>query len=79
MRPRRNQAEQQAALAAARERGSITLEEILLLASGSPVDLEEAADLAHQAGIELAQQDGDAWEQIERFADEGPDAFRETR
>jgi RNA polymerase primary sigma factor len=79
MRSRRNQAEQQAALAAARERGSITLEEILLLASGSPVDLEEAADLAHQAGIELAQQDGDAWEQIERFADEGPDAFRETR
>jgi RNA polymerase primary sigma factor len=64
---------------AARERGSISLEEIFRLASGSPVDEEEAADLAEQAGIRLVAEEGDPWEQIGRLADEGPGAFRETR
>src|SRR5262249_31355221 len=37
------------------------------------------AELARQAGIELVASDGDPWEQLERLAEEGPDAFRETR
>ena len=77
--PPRSEETQRAALQAARERGSITLEEILQLASGSPVDLDEAAELAEQAGIKLVAQEGDPWEQIGRLADEGPGAFRETR
>jgi RNA polymerase primary sigma factor len=77
--PRPSDATQQAALDAARQRGQISLAEIFELASGSPVDLEEAADLANQAGIELVNQGGDPWEQIARLADEGPEAFRETR
>ena len=47
-------AQQAAALAAARERGSITLEQIFALASGSPVDLGEARGLAQQASISSA-------------------------
>jgi RNA polymerase primary sigma factor len=79
MSARRDEQRQQAALAEARERGSITLENIFDLSSGSPVDLDEAADLAHQSGIELVQRDGDPWDHIERLAEEGPEAFRETR
>jgi RNA polymerase primary sigma factor len=63
----------------AREQGSISIERILTLASGSPVHPDEAAELARQAGIELVASDGDPWEQLERLAEEGPDAFRETR
>jgi RNA polymerase primary sigma factor len=63
----------------ARQHGAISLAEIFEMASGSPVDLDEARDLASQAGIELVDSDGDPWEQISRLADEGPDAFRETR
>jgi RNA polymerase primary sigma factor len=70
---------QQSRLHAARERGSITLQEIFELASGSPVDLDEATGLAEQAGIHLVEQEGDPWEQIGRLAEAGPDAFRETR
>ncbi|HEY3063923.1 MAG TPA: sigma-70 family RNA polymerase sigma factor [Chloroflexota bacterium] len=66
-------------LAEARERGSITLEQLMELASGSPVNLDEARELAHEVGIELNEGNGDPWEHLERFADEGPEAFRETR
>jgi RNA polymerase primary sigma factor len=68
-----------AGLMDARLRGSITLERIMQLASESPVDLDEATELAREAGIQLVERDGDPWEQLERFAEEGPDAFRETR
>jgi len=68
-----------ASLAEARERGSITLERVMELASGSPVDLDEAGELAREVGIDLVERDGEPWDQLERFADEGPDAFRETR
>ena len=61
--------------AAARERGFITLEELMGLASGSPVDLQEATALARDAGIDLVEDGGDAWEHLESLADEGPSAF----
>ena len=64
--------------AAARERGFITLEELMGLASGSPVDLQEATALARDAGINLVEDGGDAWEHLESFADEGPSAFVAT-
>ena len=41
-------------LASARERGWITLEEIMHLASGSPVDAGEAVHVAREAGIDMA-------------------------
>ena len=65
-----------AAIEAAREeRGWITLEEVMAVASGSPVDLDEAKDLARGAGIELVSGDGDAWEDLGTLAEEGPGAF----
>lgn len=72
--------ERQERIAAARERGWITLEELMELASGSPVDLDEAVDLARDAGIRVITRDtGDPWEEIEKLADEGPRALRATR
>jgi RNA polymerase primary sigma factor len=65
-----------AVLAEARERGWITLEELMGLAAGSPVDLEEAKDLARDSGIELVEDDDrDSWEDLSTLADEGPTAF----
>jgi RNA polymerase primary sigma factor len=64
---------------AAQQRGWITLEHLIDLASHSPVDTHEARELARQAGIDLVEGEGDPWEHIERLADEGPGAFRETR
>ena len=40
-------------LAAARERGFITLDEIMQLASGSPVDADEARHITQEVGIDL--------------------------
>jgi RNA polymerase primary sigma factor len=62
-------------LAAARNRGWTTLEELMKLASGSPVDVDEAVDLAQDAGFQLVERGGDAWEDLGRLADEGPSAF----
>jgi RNA polymerase primary sigma factor len=62
----------------ARERGSITLDEIMQLASGSPVDLDEALHVTREAGIEIADDDtnsGDPWADLNTLADEGADAF----
>lgn len=68
------------AIQAARERGWITLDEILDCASGSPVDLDEAIDLTQQAGIDvLPTHDGDTWNDLERFAESGPEAFAAVR
>ncbi len=69
----------QQGLEQARERGTTSLAELFELASGSPVDNEEAMELAHAVGIHLGEAEGDPWEHIERFADEGTDAYRETR
>jgi RNA polymerase primary sigma factor len=66
-------------LAEARERGSTSLGELLELASGSPVDPEEASELAQASGIQLVDAEGDPWDHLERLADEGTDAYRETR
>ena len=67
-------------LEAAKERGSITLHEIMHLASGSPVDLDEAIHVTREAGIDLAD-DGnsanaaDPWSDITTLAGEGASAF----
>lgn len=60
------------------ERGWVTLEEILMLAAGSPVDLDEATELVRHAGIRLIDRDsGDVWDDLEKLAQEGQDAFTE--
>jgi RNA polymerase primary sigma factor len=63
------------AMQAARERGWITLDDLMHMASGSPVDLEEAEDLARDANIHLVDGDTDGWDDIRTLADEGPGAF----
>jgi RNA polymerase primary sigma factor len=69
-------------LQAARERGSITLDEIMRLASGSPVDLDEAIHVTREAGVGVAEGDEDSsadpWADISTLADEGPAAFLPT-
>jgi len=64
-------------LEAALARGWICLEDLLTLASGSPVDADEAVDLARAAGFDVVEQHGDAWDDLQVLADEGPDAFRQ--
>jgi hypothetical protein len=46
------------------ERGWITLEEVLKLAAESPIDADEAISLAREAGIEVVDRDGEAWEDL---------------
>jgi RNA polymerase primary sigma factor len=62
-------------LDSARLRGWITLEELMGLASGSPVDVDETAELADRAGIELVRGGDESWEDLETLANEGPGAF----
>ena len=59
----------------ARDRGWVNIEELLFLAARSPIDLEEATELVRESGIELVEGTGDPWDDIERLADEGPNAF----
>jgi len=80
---RRDAASDHTAIEAARERGWITLDEVMQLASGSPVDLDEALHVTREAGVNLADADDDTdaaesadpWADIETLAEEGPDAF----
>lgn len=69
-----------AALVAARERGFITLDEIMNLASGSPVDANEARHISREAGIDLvgdrSSPPDDPWADLGALADEGPAAFQ---
>src|SRR5436190_20541659 len=69
----------EAALEEARQRGWITLDELMHLASGSPVDVDDARDLSQAAGIELVETDGDPWEELHALAEEGPGAFSPER
>jgi RNA polymerase primary sigma factor len=66
-------------LAAAKDRGWITLDEIMKLASGSPVDADEAVHVTREAGIGLADDENegssDPWADLGTLADEGPSAF----
>src|SRR5918997_2182266 len=71
--------EAQAGFNRARQRGAITLEEIVDLASNSPIDMDEARELSGAANIELTDNGGDPWEHLERLADHGPNALRQTR
>ena len=66
-------------LDAARDRGWTNLEELLELAAGSPIDVDEAKELVNEAGIELVDSDGDAWDDIETLAADGPAAFSVER
>ena len=68
-----------ALLEMARERGWVTLDDIMNLASGSPVDLEEATDLVREAGIDLVRTGGDSWEDLETLAEDGVGAFTVVR
>jgi RNA polymerase primary sigma factor len=63
-------------LGRARERGRVTLGELVHLAAGSPARVEEVASLAREAGVELVDQDGDAWQDVRTLAEEGPSALR---
>ena len=69
----------QALIAEARERGWVTLDEILDAATGSPVDSDSAEDIARDLGVELVESEGDVWEDIETLAEEGPSAFTPVR
>lgn len=62
------------AIEAARERGWITLDEIMAASSGSPVDPDEARQMAREAGIQLVEREGDPWETLHDLVAEGPRA-----
>ncbi|HEV8634777.1 MAG TPA: sigma-70 family RNA polymerase sigma factor [Chloroflexota bacterium] len=67
------------AIEQARQRGWITLDEILHMASGSPVDVDEALDLTRAAGIQIVSDGSDGWADIEKFAGQGSEAFTPVR
>src|SRR5215217_2034657 len=68
-----------ALLALARERGWVTLDEIMKAASGSPVDADTAEDIARDLGFELTEGGRDPWEDVETLVEEGPPAFTRRR
>jgi RNA polymerase primary sigma factor len=55
----------------------VTLEDILKVTAGSPVDADEAMDVARTHAVHVFDRDGDPWEDLQVLADEGLDAFRE--
>src|SRR3954470_19050048 len=67
-------------LDAAKDRGWINLDEIMYLASGSPVDADEAIHVTREAGIGLADDDAntqsDPWAELGTLAGEGTSAFQ---
>ena len=73
------QSEDLKAIEKARERGWITLDEILHLASASPVDADEALDLTRTSGIKIVNDDTDGWADIEKFAEQGAQVFTPAR
>ncbi len=68
-------------LEAARERGWVTLDELLEVASGSPVDGDEATELADELRLRLTQSEAedDGWEDVRKLAREGEEAFEVSR
>jgi len=66
-------------LTSARERGWITLDEIMHPASGSPVDAGKAVHVAREAGIDLVEDSGERpWDDLQTPTEEGPGAFAPT-
>ena len=67
----------QTILDTARARGWITLAEILTLASHSPVDADEAIDIAREVGIQVDEdvEDRSDWGDLSTLAEAGPGAF----
>jgi RNA polymerase primary sigma factor len=59
----------------ARERGWITLDEVMCMASSSPVDLDEAMGLVRESGVQLVEGNADSWDELTALAEEGPTAF----
>src|SRR3954451_22465639 len=66
-------------LDAAKDRGWIPLDEIMKLASGSPVDADQAIHVSREGGIGLADDDAntqsDPWADLGTLAGEGTAAF----
>jgi RNA polymerase primary sigma factor len=69
----------QQAMLLARERRSITLDQLLTAGSKSVTDPLAVIDLAREAGLDVVQQEGEAWEDLERLAEEGPTTFSVER
>jgi RNA polymerase primary sigma factor len=67
-------------LDAARRRGWTTLQEILMLASSSPVDTQRAINIASESDIEVGgHADADAWATLAKLAEAGSSAFSAER
>jgi RNA polymerase primary sigma factor len=49
------------------------------LASGSPVDADEAAELARESGLRVVDDAGDPWDELEHLAENGDEALKGTR
>ena len=79
MHERQHDDKRRALLAMAADRGWVTLEDILNAASGSPVGVDEAADVAREVGFQLVDRESDPYEDLETLAEEGPRAFSSVR
>ncbi|HEY7062447.1 MAG TPA: sigma-70 family RNA polymerase sigma factor [Chloroflexota bacterium] len=66
-------------LAVARERGWFTLDEVMRAATNSPVDVDEARELVRDAGVDVVERGGNAWDDLETLAADGPGAFAPPR
>jgi RNA polymerase primary sigma factor len=79
MNQRTIEARKEAVLRTLEQQGSISLEELIGLASDSPADPDDVEELTRSAGVELIERDGDAWEDISTLANEGAGAFTVER
>jgi len=52
---------------------------MLSLASGSPIELDEATELARNVSIDLVEGSGDPWEELDTLSDDGASAFAMPR
>ncbi len=71
--------DQDTLVGAARERRSITLDELITAARSSPVVTADVVDLARQARLGLSERDGEGWEELGKLAEEGEAAFAVVR
>src|SRR5207237_10588117 len=49
----------------------ITRDQLMGDSAGSPIDADQARDLARDAGIQLVERESDPWEDLHRLATEG--------